>query len=83
MGTVHGKLSVPAGRMRTSCICWGYAASDHNTIARFRSRHLSEAVEDLLYQMVRILVQRLKKLHKRLYVKAEYEYESLVVLNSV
>lgn len=65
------------------CICWGRARCvglQHH--CWFRSRHLPEAVEDLLYQMVRILVQRLKKLRKRLYVKAEYEYESLVAPNS-
>lgn len=33
----------------------GHAAPDHNTIARFRSRHLPDAAEDLLYQMVQIL----------------------------
>ena len=31
-------------------------APDHNTIARFRSEHLPEAVEDLLYQMVQLLM---------------------------
>ena len=35
----------------------GHAAPDHNTIARFRSQHLPEAAEDLLYQMVQILAQ--------------------------
>ena len=34
----------------------GHAAPDHNTIARFRRDHLPYAVEDLLTQMVRILV---------------------------
>lgn len=33
----------------------GHTAPDHNTIARFRSRHLPDAAEDLLYQMVQIL----------------------------
>jgi transposase len=35
----------------------GQRAPDHNTIARFRSQHLPDAVEDLLYQMVQILVK--------------------------
>ena len=34
----------------------GQNGPDHNTIARFRSRHLPEAVEDLLQQMVQLLV---------------------------
>ena len=34
----------------------GQKVPDHNTIARFRSQHLPEAVEDLLQQMVEILV---------------------------
>ena len=34
----------------------GQKAPDHNTIARFRSQHLPEAVEDLLQQMVQLLV---------------------------
>ena len=34
----------------------GHAAPDHNTIDRFRRDHLHYAVEDLLTQMVRILV---------------------------
>lgn len=34
----------------------GQNAPDHNTIARFRSRHLPEVVEDLLNQMVQLLV---------------------------
>ena len=34
----------------------GQKAPDHNTIARFRSEHLPEAVEDLLYQMVQLLM---------------------------
>lgn len=34
----------------------GQKAPDHNTIARFRSQHLPEVVEDLLNQMVQILV---------------------------
>jgi len=34
----------------------GKKAPDHNTIARFRSRHLPEAVEDLLQQMVELSV---------------------------
>ena len=34
----------------------GQNAPDHNTIARFRSQHLPEVVEDLLYQMVQLLV---------------------------
>lgn len=34
----------------------GKAAPDHNTIARFRSQHLPEAIEDLLYQLVQLLV---------------------------
>ena len=33
----------------------GQKEPDHNTIARFRSEHLPEAAEDLLYQMVRLL----------------------------
>ena len=33
----------------------GQKGPDHNTIARFRSQHLPEVVEDLLYQMVRLL----------------------------
>ena len=33
----------------------GQKVPDHNTIARFRSEHLPDAVEDLLYQMVQIL----------------------------
>ena len=33
----------------------GQKAPDHNTIARFRSKHLPEAAEDLLYQMVELL----------------------------
>jgi len=33
----------------------GQRAPDHNTIARFRSEHLPEAVEDLLSQMVNLL----------------------------
>ena len=36
----------------------GQRVPDHNTIARFRSEHLPEAVEDLLYQMVEILVEQ-------------------------
>ena len=36
----------------------GQQAPDHNTIARFRSRHLPDAVEDLLCQMVEILVEQ-------------------------
>jgi transposase len=35
----------------------GQRAPDHNTIARFRSQHLPDAVEDLLDQMVQILVK--------------------------
>lgn len=35
----------------------GQRAPDHNTIARFRSEHLPEVIEDLLYQMVEILVK--------------------------
>jgi len=35
----------------------GQKVPDHNTIARFRSQHLPEAVEDLLSQMVRLLVK--------------------------
>lgn len=35
----------------------GQKAPDHNTIARFRSQHLPEAIEDLLYQMVQLLVK--------------------------
>ena len=34
----------------------GQKAPDHNTIARFRSQHLPDAVEDLLQQMVQLLV---------------------------
>ena len=34
----------------------GQRAPDHNTIARFRSKHLPEAIEDLLYQLVQLLV---------------------------
>ena len=34
----------------------GQKAPDHNTIARFRSQHLPEAIEDLMYQMVQLLV---------------------------
>ena len=34
----------------------GQKEPDHNTIARFRSQHLPEAVEDLLQQMVQLLV---------------------------
>lgn len=34
----------------------GQKAPDHNTIARFRSEHLPEAIEDLLYQLVQLLV---------------------------
>lgn len=34
----------------------GQKAPDHNTIARFRSQHLPEVVEDLLNQMVQLLV---------------------------
>lgn len=34
----------------------GQKAPDHNTIARFRKEHLPDAVEDLLYQMVQLLV---------------------------
>ena len=35
----------------------GHKAPDHNTIARFRREHLPEAVEDLLYQMVQLLIE--------------------------
>ena len=35
----------------------GQPAPDHNTIARFRREHLPYAVEDLLSQMVRLLVE--------------------------
>ena len=35
----------------------GENAPDHNTIARFRSRHLPEVIEDLLNQMVQLLVE--------------------------
>ena len=35
----------------------GHKAPDHNTIARFRREHLPEAVEDLLYQMVQLLME--------------------------
>ena len=35
----------------------GHRAPDHNTIARFRRDQLPYAVEDLLNQMVRLLVQ--------------------------
>ena len=35
----------------------GQKVPDHNTIARFRSQHLPDAVEDLLYQMVQLLVK--------------------------
>ncbi len=34
----------------------GHAATDHNTIAWFRKDHLPYAVEDLLNQMVKLLV---------------------------
>lgn len=34
----------------------GKCAPDHNTIARFRREHLPYAVEDLLNQMVKLLV---------------------------
>ena len=34
----------------------GKRPPDHNTIARFRRNHLPEAIEDLLYQMVQLLV---------------------------
>lgn len=34
----------------------GEKAPDHNTIARFRSQHLPEAIEDLMYQLVQLLV---------------------------
>ena len=34
----------------------GHPAPDHNTIARFRKDHLPYAVEDLLNQMVKLLV---------------------------
>ena len=34
----------------------GKEAPDHNTIARFRSQHLPEAIEDLMYQLVQFLV---------------------------
>ena len=36
----------------------GHRPPDHNTIARFRKEHLPYAVEDLLNQMVKLLVQR-------------------------
>ena len=36
----------------------GRNAPDNNTICRFRSEHLPEAVEDLLYQMVELLVAK-------------------------
>ncbi len=36
----------------------GKPAPDHNTIARFRREHLPYAVEDLLNQMVKLLVNR-------------------------
>lgn len=35
----------------------GHRPPDHNTIARFRKEHLPYAVEDLLNQMVKLLVQ--------------------------
>ena len=35
----------------------GHKAPDHNTIAQFRRDHLPDAVEDLLYQMVRLLME--------------------------
>ena len=35
----------------------GQKEPDHNTIDRFRSKHLPEAAEDLLYQMVELLVK--------------------------
>ncbi|MFR8334850.1 MAG: transposase [Oscillospiraceae bacterium] len=35
----------------------GKSAPDHNTIARFRREHLPYAVEDLLNQMVKLLVE--------------------------
>ena len=35
----------------------GHRAPDHNTIARFRSEHLPEVIEDLLDQLVAILVK--------------------------
>lgn len=41
------------------CFMWlleDHNPPDHNTIARFRSEHLPDVVEDLLNQMVRILV---------------------------
>ena len=34
----------------------GKRPPDHNTIARFRKDHLPNAIEDLLYQMVQLLV---------------------------
>ena len=34
----------------------GKRPPDHNTIARFRRNHLPEAIEDLLYQMVQLLM---------------------------
>ena len=33
-----------------------HKAPDHNTIARFRRQHLPEAIEDLMYQLVQLLV---------------------------
>ena len=35
----------------------GHRPPDHNTISRFQSKHLPEAVEDLLHQMVQLLIQ--------------------------
>lgn len=35
----------------------GHRPPDHNTISRFRSQHLPEAVEDLLYQLVQRLME--------------------------
>ena len=36
----------------------GQRAPDHNIIVRFRSKHLPEAIEDLLYQLVQLLVEQ-------------------------
>lgn len=36
----------------------GHRPPDHNTISRFRSKHLPEVVEDLLHQMVQLLVKQ-------------------------
>jgi transposase len=60
MNNIYSSRKIETACRRDINFMWllhGRKAPDHSTIARFRSDHLSDALEDLFYQMVKYLHQ--------------------------